>query len=166
MMPALLPLEGLVELGTTRLDDVTCARAYVTARRVICRVCGEDDPNDLRFVYGHVDGWGRLLVRPRHRLWDVPLARLVQAGASQTRLAMEMAKCVVVCRPCQCRTFLPTLPRPQMLRSNSGRFDGVVAKAAIASCGGRNPEPRIVTRRSIESLSDRGSLTECLLTRL
>jgi len=143
---ALLPLEGLVELGTTTIDDVARARAYVTVRCVVCRDCGEDDRRRLVFLHG----------APGASVWDRRVWQLVALGASNQRLAMELAKCVSVCRRCLMRR----IARPKMLRVVETASMRVVAKVPIARCGGRNPEPPIVTRRSIESLSDRSSLTE------
>lgn len=123
MTPALLPFEGLVQLGSTLLDDVARARAYVAARRVICVACGEDDPARLRSVHRHQDRW------------NVPLARLVQLGASVARLRLELARCETRCRRCHLRV----IARHQMLRVVAAPSIGVVAKAATTSGGGRNP---------------------------
>jgi hypothetical protein len=138
MMPERLPFVDVEPIGVTRCSDVERARTYVASRRIMCRLCGEDDAHALRFAYGHVDAGGHFLARPQHRLWDVPIARLVQLGAGVSRLRWEMSKCVVVCRACHCRAAFWSAG-PQMLRCIRAAMYGVVAKEPIARCGGRNP---------------------------
>jgi hypothetical protein len=111
-----LPFTDLEVLGTTRVDDVARARAYVAARRVICLHCGEDAAERLVSVYR----------APKQRLWDVPVARLVQLGASNQRLREALGKCDTLCRRCHlARLNKPAVlkfPRPKMLRCGLDPF--------------------------------------------
>lgn len=121
-----LPFLDAVVLGTTMADDVARARAFVDRKRVICPSCGEDDPRLLVSVHR----------RPRHPVWDAPVARLVQLGVSNGRLLEELAKCDTRCRRCHLARLNR---RPQMLRVEKTESIGLVAKAATTSGGGRKP---------------------------
>lgn len=108
------PAEGTLEAAVAR------ARAFVDRHRRICVDCGEDE---RALVFLH---------RDRRPQWHRFIARLVQVGASDRQLKMEIAKCEVVCRACSARRT-----RPYMLRSSTVVVIGVVAKGSIARCWGR-----------------------------
>lgn len=132
-----LPLEDGPPLGTTKIDDVTRARAFVDKRRVVCRCCGEDEKRELRSVHGTIVD-GRLELRARHRLWDAPIARLVQAGVDNGRLLEELAKCVTLCQGCHMRHLNAAVPRPKMLRAGQASPIGDVAKGTTTtSCAAK-----------------------------
>lgn len=162
-MSGALPFDAVVALGTTVVDDVVRARAYVTARRAICLACGEDDRALLRSVHR----------QPQRPLWDLPVARLVQLGASNQRLREELAKCDTLCPRCHlarlntqsCRIAqlgnVPRspFPRPQMLRCRIDRFHWTSGESAnhhrwgAKACGGA------LTRNVGRSLNGNGMFT-------
>jgi len=88
---------------TTLEADVERGREFVRSvlrRRVCVSCCGDE-----RLVFHHRS--------PMRRPFDAYVARLVQAGSSNRRIAIEIAKCEVICRRC-----LLARTRPQMLRTD------------------------------------------------
>jgi hypothetical protein len=105
---------------------VRVARAYVqrVLRASVCRRCCDD--RRLIFVHRTVDDD------------HVPVARLVQVGASRRRIAREMRRCVVLCRRCAL-----ALVRPKTLRCHARAPVGMGAPVVTTIRWGRN---RILVR--------------------
>lgn len=119
----------LAGLGTapheqTHAAAIVRGHAFVAAvlRRQVCAACCDDAA--LLFVHRR---------QPMHRPWDEHVARLVQHGVSNRRLAEEIGKCDVVCR----RHLLPFV-RPQMLGVAWTRSIGLVAKGQTTTRGSEN----------------------------
>jgi hypothetical protein len=121
---------------STRAADRRTARAYVDtelARRV-CVQCGARlADRALRFVH-----------RDAFRGWasNVPICRLVGAGAHPARLACELARCEARCRVCH-----PVIERScRMLGAERKRIDGIDGEGESAIRSGAKDVKRLAAK--------------------